>query len=136
MTNVKWDKKYETGIEDIDLQHHYFLNLINTLIEAINKNESQLYLEALVAELDAYAKFHFRSEERMMLHSNYPQYEVHKNHHFDLIQQLGIAQYKLTNPSKPEDAEAVIDFLLHWFMEHTTGEDRLLANYLQQYRAQ
>ena len=93
--NVKWDKKYEIGVEDIDLQHYYFLNLINTLIEAINKNESQMYREALVSELDAYAKFHFKSEERMMLHSNYPQYETHKNHHFALIQQLGVAQYNI-----------------------------------------
>ena len=130
--NVKWDKKYEIGVEDIDLQHHYFLNLINTLIEAINKNESQMYREALVSELDAYAKFHFKSEERMMLHSNYPQYETHKNHHFALIQQLGVAQYRLTNPSQPEDAQMIIEFLTSWFIEHTTKEDRLFADYLLQ----
>ncbi len=26
-----WKKDYDLGIEDIDFQHHYFLNLINRL---------------------------------------------------------------------------------------------------------
>jgi len=130
MFDVLWDKKYELGIEDIDLQHHYFLNLIKNIIEAIKSKEDKIYIEALVSELDAYARFHFKSEERMMLHSNYPEYENHKNHHFDLIQRLSIEQYKLLNLSKGNEAEEVIDFLVNWFLEHTTKEDKLFAEFL------
>jgi len=133
MKTIQWQKSYEIGVEDIDLQHHYFLNLINTLIEAITANEDLRYLEALVSELDAYAKFHFRSEERMMQHSAYPNYEVHKQHHFDLIQKLSVEQYKLTNPTSPEDTQAVIEFLTSWFLHHTTGEDKLFADYLNKH---
>lgn len=134
MNAIHWARGYETGVEDIDLQHHYFLNLVNTVSDAIQERQGTEYLEALVSELSAYARFHFKSEERMMLHSGYPEYEAHKNLHFDLIQQLGVEQYKLTNPTHAEDAQAVIDFLLRWFIEHTTTEDRRFATYLLKQR--
>jgi len=130
MQVVQWEKKYETGVEDIDLQHHYFLNQVNTIIQAILNKEEKVYIEALVLELEAYAKFHFKSEERMMVKSRYPEYETHKNHHFDLIQRLGIEQYKLLNTTEKDNAAEVIDFLIRWFVEHTTKEDRLFADYL------
>jgi hemerythrin len=130
MQELVWGHENEVGIEDIDLQHHYFLNLVGHIITALESGEEKNYIEALVNELDAYAKFHFRSEERMMLHSGYPDYEVHKNHHLDLIQQLGIKQYNLIDAETPEDAGAVIEFLVNWFMEHTMGEDKAFADYL------
>ena len=131
MEVVQWESKYETGVEDIDLQHHYFLNLINHIIEAIMKREEKLYVEALVSELEAYARFHFKSEERMMVKSGYPEYEQHKNHHFDLIQRLGIEQYKLLNMDEEGNAAEVMEFLISWFLEHTTKEDRCFADYLK-----
>ena len=29
--HIHWKSEYDLGIEDIDFQHHYFLNLINRL---------------------------------------------------------------------------------------------------------
>lgn len=130
MKQVAWDKKYETGVEDIDLQHHYFLNLVNRLVAELEKGQDPEYIEALVSELNAYARFHFTSEERMMIHSNYPYYEVHKNHHLDLLQSLGVKEFKLIHTSTKEEAEEMIRFLINWFIDHTTGEDKDFANYL------
>lgn len=135
MEVVAWDQKYEIGVEDIDLQHHYFLNLIGHIIEAIEQHAEKAYLEALIAELDAYAKFHFKSEERMMVYSNYPEYESHKSHHFDLIQRLSVEQYQLLNTPDSNGAEEVIHFLLDWFLEHTSKEDKRFGLYLQGHNA-
>jgi len=131
MKTIDWESKYELGIEDIDLQHHYFLNLINHISRAISQKEDKKYIEALVQELDYYAKFHFKSEERLMQFSKYPEYENHRTHHMNLIQHLSIEQYKLLNTSEQEDAEEVINFLFSWFLQHTSVEDRLFAKYLQ-----
>lgn len=136
MDVVQWEQKYETGIEDIDLQHHYFLNLVNYIIEALETKREKAYIEALISELNAYAKFHFKSEERMMVHSKYPDYETHKKHHLDLIERLSVEQYKLLNAMHSDEAAKVIDFLIHWFLDHTAGEDRLFANYLHAQRQQ
>lgn len=127
-----WHDTYALGVEDIDLQHHYFLNLINRLGTEIAKPENQEYVEALISELNAYARFHFTSEETMMLHSDYPQYEAYRRHHIELIELLSIKEYNLLHPKSTEEAEAIIDFLTEWFVHHTMEEDRAFTTFLQQ----
>jgi hemerythrin-like metal-binding protein len=130
MNTFDWGDRYELGVEDIDLQHHYFLNLLNHIVEAIEQKKDKIYIKALVNELDAYAKFHFTSEERMMVHSDYPEYETHKQHHLNLIQVLGIEQYKLINATEDNEASNIINFFFDWFNNHTQVEDKLFAEYL------
>ena len=128
--HVDWENKYELGVEDIDLQHHYFLNLINRIAQEIGRSRDDLYLNALVSELNAYAKFHFISEETMMVHADYPRYQEHRRHHLDLIQRLSIEEYNLLNRQSDERVEETLNFLTEWFLEHTNKEDRQFAEFL------
>ncbi len=130
---IKWHNSYEVGVEDIDLQHHYFVNLISRIGEEITKSENQAFVEALINELNAYARFHFSSEERMMVQSHYPEYEIHKNHHRDLIQRLSVEQYNLLQNNSTEKVEAIVTFLMDWFLHHTQVEDKHFADYLIEY---
>jgi len=128
---IPWQKEYEVGVEDIDLQHHYFVNLINRIgLQIQHEVIDQRYLNALINELNAYAKFHFSSEETMMIKANYPDYEMHKNHHLDLVQRLSIAEYKVLEEATPEEVESIINFLMEWFLNHTRQEDKAFADYL------
>ena len=133
MDDVKWDDKYKIGVEDIDLQHHYFLNLINRIENEIKKADNYEYVKSLVSELNAYTKFHFLSEEGMMLHSGYPKLEEHKQLHYDLIQSLGTEQYKLLTYYQKGDERMfeIIKFLIEWFISHTNKEDREYAKFLK-----
>lgn len=127
---IKWHKSYEIGVEDIDLQHHYFVNLIGRIGEQIADSDNKAYIAALVNELNAYARFHFSSEETMMVHSDYPDYEEHKKHHIDLIQRLSVEQYKLLQEGSASKLEEITDFLMDWFLHHTRKEDKAFADYL------
>ena len=111
MNEIKWEKSIEGGVEDIDLQHHYFLNLVNRLIREIKKRDNPQYVIALTQELNKYAAFHFNSEETMMKYTNYPEYEQHKMHHLELIQKLSIEEFNLYNHMEDEQAEHIIEFL-------------------------
>jgi hemerythrin-like metal-binding protein len=135
MTHLGWKKKYELGVEDIDLQHHYFLNLINRIADEVKKSEDKQYIESLAAELNAYARFHFISEETMMLHAGYPDYEEHRQCHFELLEQLGIEQYNLIHDPSETEVDRIITFLLEWFVDHTTGVDKEFATYLKERKA-
>ena len=53
MEPLDWKKEYDLGIEDIDFQHHYFLNLINRLSEELKMTTSSSRRTALIAELNA-----------------------------------------------------------------------------------
>ena len=87
---------------------------------------------ALIAELNAYARFHFISEENMMAKANYPQLEDHRKHHLDLISKLNSREAMLQLEKSDKSAQHIVDFLVSWFVNHTTGEDRLFADFYHQ----
>ena len=129
---IDWKPAYDLGIEDIDYQHHFFLNLINRLSEEVVKSARTEYRTALIAELNAYAHFHFISEENLMMRSGYPKLEQHRQHHADLLDQLSLKENNLAMNSSEQDVRDIIDFLTNWFLKHTTHEDRLFADFLHQ----
>ena len=127
--HIHWKSDYDLGIEDVDFQHHYFLNLINRLSDELKMTTSASRRTALISELNAYARFHFISEENMMAKANYPDLQNHRRHHLELISQLNSKEAMLQLEKNDASAEAVVDFLVEWFVNHTTGEDRLFADY-------
>lgn len=129
---IEWNSSYELGIEDIDFQHRYFLNLINRLAFELSQTENSEYRCALIAELNAYARFHFISEENIMQREGYPQLPEHKGHHLKLIDDLSHRQAALTVRQTETEAEAILDFLAEWFLNHTVIEDRQFANFVMQ----
>ena len=64
---LEWGKVFELAIEDVDLQHHYFLNLINRLEVIFKKYQSPEDRKRYIEELASYALFHFKSEENIAL---------------------------------------------------------------------
>ncbi|HRY14473.1 MAG: hemerythrin family protein [Leptospiraceae bacterium] len=127
---IEWKNDYEIGIEDIDFQHHFFLNLINRLSNELATVDDLNYREALINELSAYARFHFISEENMMYRTGYPDLEQHRNLHRELIDKLSNEELYLFLHRSSKSIEQIIDFLLGWFFNHTLNADRLFANYL------
>ena len=127
-----WKREYNLGIEDIDFQHHYFLNLINRLSAELTMTTEPSRRAALIAELNAYARFHFVSEENIMAKAGYPQLEEHRQHHRDLIRELNTREAMLKLQETDERAEDVVEFLKQWFIGHTVGEDRLFADFYHQ----
>lgn len=127
---IEWKSKYNLGIEDIDFQHHFFVNLINRLSHELKLSNHVEYQTALIRELNAYASFHFISEENMMFRVGYPLLEQHKKHHFELIEQLSNKGNLFRLNPTPEEGQQAINFLVDWFFAHTSKEDRLFADYL------
>lgn len=117
-----WKKKYQIGIEDIDLQHHYFLDLINKLSHELSISDDAHYMEKLLQELIAYVKFHFISEENFMEKHKYPDLENHRDMHYSLVDNL-------TNYLSSENMGELLKFLNKWFISHTTVEDMKFGEY-------
>ena len=129
---LTWSDDYELGMEEIDLQHRYFLSLINRLHHELQSSDNHEYQVALFRELNAYAKFHFISEENIMRHSDYGHLSEHQRHHYELIDQLNAKESGLTLRYNPDEAREVVEFLVHWFKAHTMAEDRQFVEYLRQ----
>ncbi len=132
MNKFEWKDEYILGVEDIDVQHQYFLRLINRLSEEIDKSTKRDYKISLINELKAYASFHFISEENFMTQYEYPLLEEHKQHHLKLLDQLSSKGAMLEMHMSREDFDNIINFLVTWFTQHTVKEDRLFAQYLNE----
>jgi hemerythrin len=132
---LAWTPEFDLGNEEIDLQHHYFLNLINRLHHALRSGGNHENQVALLKELNAYVKFHFISEENMMRFANYDRLFEHQRHHYELIDQLNARESGLTVRYNSEEADEVVAFLVNWFKDHTTGEDKQFAEFLHRQRA-
>lgn len=128
---IEWRPDYEIGVEDIDLQHRYFVVLLNRFMDEISSTDTQ-YREALIAELNAYARFHFISEENTMKRANYPMLREHKNSHRELMDQLSSKQHRVLMENTELANNALIDFLVAWFLQHTKMEDQLFAEFLHE----
>lgn len=133
---LEWSSEYELGVGEIDLQHRYFMMLINRLYQALQSGDDYAFQVALLKELNAYVKFHFISEENMMRQAGYAHLAEHHRHHIELIDKLNGKESILTVRYNADDARVVIEFLVQWFNEHTTGEDLRFAEYLNQQRAE
>ena len=128
MIDIKWEKRFAVGYEKIDDEHRVFIDLIRSNSETIDSQKSLEHVTRFLDELVLYAKFHFFSEETLMILSNYPKYEDHKKDHLRLFETLvqQIEQYK----ENQEDGESFVLFIFEWFVIHTMQVDKELSDYL------
>lgn len=125
---LEWTPDYQTGIDEIDLQHHYFLKLINRIerrIASIALNQGH---SPLLRELVLYAAFHFLSEENMMAEAGYPGLDEHRALHQAIAQRLN-SEIQMLEMDMVEPMH-IVRWLGDWFREHTLVEDRKYAQFV------
>mgnify|MGYP000580865005 CR=1 FL=1 len=116
----RWKPAYNTGCLQIDRQHKDFLQIINRLSQADDDRPD--FLAGLHEELRHYVAFHFTSEENLMVLHRYPDLERHRLEHRILLKDLA---------SRIEgDRGRLVLFLVKWFVNHSTEEDRALARHM------
>jgi hemerythrin len=120
---LHWKSGYETGVPEIDLQHRFFLGLINRLHAELTVSVDADYRARLFQELSNYARFHFISEENLMIKFGYPGLERHLAMHRQLIDELSWRAQEKTY-------DAIFDFLVRWFVAHTVEEDARIGQFL------
>ena len=119
---LQWTPEYETGIREIDLQHQYFMTLINRIAEEIEHSKDIEYRKRLLDELSKYASFHFLSEENIMFKIGYPDRRPHYLLHRELLDKLSTARLH-------EVEEKIVGFLHDWFQCHTLTEDKKIGEF-------
>ncbi len=129
MFEIQWQKKFSVGNSKIDIEHKTFVELLRSLGESIDAQKPAEVLERQLKELELYARFHFYSEESMMLEHGYPGYEEHRSKHQELLHDLLERVARLHQ--EPDSHTELIMFLFAWFAEHTAETDLELANFIR-----
>ena len=127
MESFNWNQKFETGLPMVDEQHHRLVELINEFGELVTQSDKvpQPDIDAVFAELGAYARFHFTEEESMMVEVGLkPEYiTYHKQLHADFLQELQRIHQNLGG----DGPQRLLMFLVHWLAYHILGIDMAMA---------
>ena len=119
-----WESNYETGNAVVDLQHRYFVDLINRVARSFKETDDDAYKERLISELRKYADFHFTSEENIATSCRLAGVSGHHQRHLELLAEFNHHAADLKNGFQTVDQ--FLDFLTDWFVGHTVYEDQKL----------
>lgn len=129
-TKIEWDKSLETGIDEIDVQHKYFVKILNEINTRLNSNDRELLLEMLYF-MDKYAHWHFSSEEKYMRMYNYPDYYKHHAEHERFYSYTKEIMRKTSDDTDEHLVYSVNKYLIDWLINHIMGTDKKFAKFLR-----
>ena len=132
---IKWSKDYETGVEEIDEQHHILVNTLNEANELLTKDYSLENLQNITRDLLSYALYHFETEEELMQEYDYKgeapkDYENHMKQHRDFSAKVVGVRDSLKAGNLIAQEE-LIGFLLNWLINHIDKTDKKFGKFLQ-----
>ena len=126
-TWVQWDEGLNVGIDAIDEHHRYLFDLINDLYEVVSQKRGARDVARLVKATDAYAKVHFRAEEKMMQHYGYEGIHRQETQHHAFEAKIGEFYEELhANPLVAQ--YDVLAYLRDWLIHHIRVEDAQLSS--------
>jgi hemerythrin-like metal-binding protein len=120
---INWSDQYSVKIKEIDEQHKKFLELVNDLYDAFNKEEQQEKIGNVIDEMKKYAITHFNTEEQYFSQFIYEDSEKHIEEHKQFLKQVELFQNELKDDHRLI-AYKVLNFLRDWLHSHILTTDK------------
>ena len=130
MALIEWKESYSVNVTEIDNEHKKLIELINNLHEAMMSGKSKEVMGKILDELIQYTLYHFATEEKFFDKYNYPESEIHKKQHADLVEQVAALQKKFKGGERVLTID-VLNFLKDWLNDHIIGSDIKYAHFLK-----
>lgn len=129
---IAWNASLATGNEEIDNQHKELFSHFGNLLAACSQRKGREEVLNMYRFLDTYVQDHFALEERLQLQSDYPGYAGHKSQHDNFVRDLKQLEFLLQD----EGATLMLVIMTNqtmadWLINHVSGEDRKLAEFLR-----
>ncbi|MGG7048264.1 MULTISPECIES: GGDEF domain-containing protein [unclassified Campylobacter] len=125
-----WGKEFETNINQVDSEHRYLVEIINTLGNKLALQSTKLQdLTPIFTDLLEYAKYHFKNEETIMKNSGVDirHAKEHLSAHKIFIKEVS-QKYQNLNPENiKQEAKELLDFLVQWLTFHILGIDKNMS---------
>ena len=123
----QWDDAFATGIDEIDVQHREFVELVNEYTKELQYGLTIAEISVEIDKLYQYAIRHFKTEESYMDFNEYPLYFEQINAHISYLDQ--IMQFKKNIIDKNECSFVeFLQFAVTWFERHMFGLDSTLRD--------
>ena len=128
---VKWSKKYEIGMRDIDEQHKTLIEAFDKFMSSVQRGDSKKRIIELLDFLENYTHEHFRREEAYQIKYNYPEFPRHKAIHDSFKAKLKNFRNEVQSNKSPLSlALSIQRELVDWILNHIKESDRKLGLFL------
>lgn len=127
-----WDSHFITGFHEVDEQHHGLVDLINVFGDHVATGDiSSAELSSVVGRLRSYARYHFREEEGLMAARGIDQraLDAHRQAHQRFCQEVERIAARVSLIGN-EEAQQILQYLVHWLGYHILGIDQSMARQL------
>lgn len=130
MKEIKWNDRFNIGIESIDTAHRKLFSIVGKLI-ALNEDESKQphACREGIKYFKNYTVQHFEDEEAYMRSINYPDLAIHKSLH-DSLRDKTLPALEAEMEKHNYSTESVGHFLgicVGWLTGHIMVEDRAIT---------
>jgi hemerythrin-like metal-binding protein len=126
----EWKPEYNVNVEGVDDEHQRLFALAAQLHLAMTQGKGKAAPDLALARLADYTRIHFGDEEQLMREHAYPDTEVHKALHEDLMARILDFQKRLA-ANQPCLTIELLTFLRNWFQYHISDEDQKYASYVR-----
>jgi len=133
MESFHWEKFYETGIEDVDKQHHKLVDLINKFGDLLAQ-DTLIYddIKIIFKDLADYTVYHFEDEENGMIEAGLDARHLkqHKDEHAQFLEEV-TSLYSNISQDNLETSRHLLEFLVNWLAFHILGLDQIMAQQMR-----
>lgn len=130
MNEIKWNDRFNIGVESIDKAHQRLFSIVRKLLSLNEDTTKQQHAcREGVKYFKSYTLRHFAEEEAYMKSVNYSEYEIHKKLHDDMKFNT-IPALEAELESENYSVESVQHFLgmcVGWLNGHIMIEDRAIT---------
>lgn len=133
MELFEWNDNLETGLNEVDKQHHKLVNIINSLGNILSTdNVEKSHLEKVFKDLVEYTTYHFDEEEKLMQEYGVDDRhtKAHKIIHLEFLQKVLDLKEEFYSNEK-ETSKNLFEFLVNWLVYHITGSDMSMSRQIE-----
>ncbi len=121
-----WLSEYETGVTFIDNFHKNFMNLTNTLIDVVYKQECKQKIMMVFHRLVNYTEDYLVKEEMYLQKIGYKNFKEHKAEHAEFIKE--IISFQEAYENKEDICLNLLIYVDKYFKNHIlTGDKKALT---------
>lgn len=129
---IEWKPYLATHVDEVDEQHKELFSKVNDLFEAAKKHKAIDEFPKTMAFLEAYASFHFSTEERCFEEHGYPLTKEHAARHAEFIANITTIKAEVTrNGVTATTIIAMNKMIVDWLINHVGGSDRAFGEFLR-----
>lgn len=126
MITVEWREEFNTGVPSVDFEHQELVGVLNQLLLAIQSGGSDAQTQEMISNLYGRFSGHFALEETIMKRYDYDEFELHKEDHEDLLDQIRDLMESHAGGDFSGKAELFAENMYDWFANHFQTKDSRL----------